>query len=115
MINEVSLLVMLVKVVDRLPRPLAPIKKGRGRPKTYSDQLFLKALVVMIVKHLHSVNELRCVLDQPTPEMIRLRQEFTCKGKYPTRLTWERRLKGLPDSLPGQIALFGHYLLEVLN
>jgi hypothetical protein len=115
MINEVSLLVMLVKLVGRLPLPLAPTKRSRGRPKTYSDQLFLKALVVMIVKHLHSVNELRCVLDQPTSEMIRLRQEFTCKGKYPTRRTWERRLKGLPDSLPSQIALLGHYLLEVLN
>jgi hypothetical protein len=115
MINEVSLLVMLVKLVDRLPRPLAPTKRGRGRPKTYSDQLFLKALIVMIVKHLHTVNELRCVLDQPTSEMLRLRQEFSVDGKYPTRRTWERRLNNLPDSLPGQIALFGHYLLEVLN
>ncbi len=73
MINEVSLLVMLVKLVDRLPLPLAPAKRGRGRPQTYPDRLFLKALVVMIVKHLHSVNELRTVLDQPTNEMMRLR------------------------------------------
>src|SRR5215210_255170 len=115
MINEVSLLVMLVKLVDRLPLPTAPSKRGRGRPKTYSDQLFLKALVVMIVKHLHTVNELRCVLDQSTPEMTRLRQEFTLDGKYPSRRTWERRLKDLPDSLPSQIALFGHYLLDLLN
>ncbi len=115
MINEVSLLVMLVKLVDRLPLPLAPAKRGRGRPQTYPDRLFLKALVVMIVKHLHSVNELRTVLDQPTNEMMRLRQEFTLAGKYPTRRTWQRRLKELPDSLPAQIALPGHYLLEVLN
>jgi hypothetical protein len=115
MINEVSLLVTLVKLLDRLPLPATPLKRGRGRPKTYPDQLFLKALVVMIVKHLHSVNELRTVLDQPTGEMMRLRQEFTLDGKYPTRRTWQRRLKGLPDSLPLQIALLGRYLLEVLN
>jgi hypothetical protein len=115
MINEVSLLVMLVKLVDRLPLPATPVKRGRGRPKTYSDRLFLKALVVMIVKHLHTVNELRSVLDQPTAQMLRLRQEFTLDGRYPTRRTWERRLKNLPDSLPLQIALLGHYLLEVLN
>lgn len=80
MINEVSLLVTLVKLVDRLPLPVAPAKRGRARPKTYSDRLFLKALVVMIVKHLHSINELRTVLDQPTSEMMRLRQEFTLDG-----------------------------------
>ena len=87
MIIEISLLVMLVKLLDRLPTvPLSP-KRGRGRPKTYDDRLFLKALVVMIVKHLHSVNELRCVLAQPTPEMARLQQEFMVEGKLPTRRT----------------------------
>jgi hypothetical protein len=115
MIIEVSLLVMLVKLVDRLPQPHPPQKRGRGRPKTYADQLFVKALVVMIVKHLHSVNELRLVLAQPTPEMERLRLEFMVKAKFPTRRTWERRLKALPDQLSAQIALFGHYLLAVLK
>src|SRR5690242_6678294 len=115
MINEVSLLVMLVKLVDRLPAPPPPVRRGRGRPKTYTDRLFLKALVVMIIKHLHSVNELRSVLEQPTPEMQRLRHEFMVEGKLPTRRTWERRLKALPQHLSAQIALFGRYLVQVLN
>ena len=33
MIGQVSLLVMLVKLVDRLPEPPAPAKRGRGPPK----------------------------------------------------------------------------------
>lgn len=117
MIIEVSLLVTLVKLVDRLPPAPAPQnqKRGRGRPKTYDERMFLKALVVMIVKHLHSVNELRTVLAQPTPEMERLRQEFMVEGKLPARRIWERRLAALPDQLPAQIGLLGRYLLEVLN
>ena len=33
MIGQVSLLVMLVKLVDRLPEPPAPAKRGRGARK----------------------------------------------------------------------------------
>ena len=58
MIGQSSLLVMLVGLVDRLPAPPPPTKRGRGRPKVYADRLFLKALVIMIVRHLHTVNEL---------------------------------------------------------
>ena len=30
-------------------------KRGRGHPQVYSDRLFLKALVIMIVRQIHSV------------------------------------------------------------
>jgi hypothetical protein len=36
-----------------IPTP-PQVKQGRGRPIIYSERLFLKALVIMIVKHLHS-------------------------------------------------------------
>ncbi len=42
MIPGESLLVTLVKLVDRIPMPPPP-KRGRGRPKFYPDRLFLKA------------------------------------------------------------------------
>lgn len=42
---------------------------GAGHPRVYSDRLFLKALVIMIVRHLHKVNERLRVLAQPTAEM----------------------------------------------
>jgi hypothetical protein len=111
MIGQVSLLVMLVRLVDRLPVPPLPAKRGPGRPKVYADQLFLKALVIMIVRHLHTVHELLTVLAQPTPEMHLLRAMLTVDGKLPARRTWERRLAALPDTLPAQIGCLGRHLV----
>ncbi len=115
MIGQVSLLVMLVKLVDRVPAPPPPPKRGRGRPKVYADRLFLKALVIMIVRHLHTVHELLTVLDQPTPEMRQLRTMLTEQGKFPCRRTWERRLAALPDTLPAQIGCLGRHLVALIQ
>jgi len=113
MIPQESLLVVLVKMIDRIPMPpRAPAK--RGRPTTYPEKLFLKALVIMIVKHLHKVHELLSVLNEPTFEMQQLRGLLTENGRYPARRTWERRLKGLPERLPAQIGCFGRYLVELI-
>jgi hypothetical protein len=68
----------------------------------------------MIVRHLHTVHELLSVLQQPTSEMQLLRDVLTCDGHYPTRRTWERRLKALPDSLPAQIGCLGRALVELI-
>ena len=115
MIGQVSLLVMLVKLVDRVPLPPPPAKRGRGRPKVYADQLFVKALVIMIVRHLHTVHELLTVLDQPTPEMQLLRTLLTEQGRFPCRRTWERRLATLPDTLPAQIGCLGRHLVALIQ
>ena len=115
MIGQDSLLVTLVRLVNRLPLPPSPLKRRRGRPKTYPDRLFLQALVIMIVRHLHTVHELLSVLEQPTPEMQTLRSELCFEGRYPTRRTWERRLKALPASLPAQIGCLGRYLVSLIQ
>lgn len=115
MIGQDTLLVSLVRLIDRLPVPVPPTKQPRGRPKTYPDRLFLKALVIMIVRHLHTVYELRSVLDQQTAEMQTLRTLLTIEGHYPSRRTWERRLKALPASLPAQIGCLGRYLVAVIR
>ena len=114
MLHREALLVTLVKMVDGIPMP-ASAKRGRGRPKMYPDRLFLKALVIMIVRHLHKVNEFLSVLEQPTAEMRELRSLLTEQGRYPKRRTWERRLKSLPESLPAQIGCFGRYLVELIQ
>ena len=114
MIEQDTLLVSLVRLVSRIPVPPPPPKRGRGRPKTYADRLFLQALVIMIVRHLHTVHELLSVLEQPTPEMQLLRDLLTCDGHYPTRRTWERRMGALPDSLSAQIGCLGRALVELL-
>jgi Transposase DDE domain len=115
MIGQESLLVSLVRLVDRLPAPPAPTKRARGRPCTYSDRLFLKALVVMIVRHLHTVHELLSVLAQDTSEMRTLRTLLTVDGQYPSRRTWERRLKRLPATLPAQIGCLGRHLVTLIQ
>ena len=115
MIHQDSLLVTLVKLVDRIPMPPPPAKRGRGRPKFYPDRLFLKALLIMIVRHLHKVNELRTVLEQTTQEMQDLRSLLTEQGCYPSRRTWERRLKSMPESLPAQIGCLGRYLVALIK
>jgi hypothetical protein len=115
MIGQDTLLVSLVRLIDRLSVPVPPAKRPRGRPKTYPDRLFLKALVIMIVRHLHTVYELRAVLDQPTAEMQTLRCLLTIEGRYPTRRTWERRLKALPASLPAQIGCLGRFLVALIR
>jgi hypothetical protein len=114
MVPETTILVALIELVDRLPEPPGPTQRRRGRPPTYSDRLFLKALVIMIVKHLAQVHTLLAVLEQPTPEMRRLRGLLTEDGRYPTRRTWERRLKRLPATLPAQIGCLGRHLVALL-
>jgi hypothetical protein len=74
----------------------------------------LKALVIMIVRRLPRVGSLLAALEQPTPEMRRLRALLSEDGRYPTRRTFERRLKAIPASLPAQIGCLGRYLVEAL-
>lgn len=114
MVPEESLLVTLVALIDRIPLP-PPGPRQRGRPVTYSERLFLKALVVMVLKRLPTVHALLAVLDQPTPEMRRLRELLTDGGRFPTRRTWERRLAAAPATLPAQIACLGHELVGLLD
>jgi hypothetical protein len=69
MVSQDSLLVTLVKLVDRVPMPALPTQRGRGHPIVYPDRLFLKAVVIMIVRHVHNVHELLSVVTQPTEDM----------------------------------------------
>src|SRR5690349_2109310 len=101
MVHEISLLVILVRLVDRIPTPPPPAERQRGRPRHYTDRLFLKALVSMIVKHLHTPYELLSVLQQDTAAMAALRQELTQDGRYPSRRTWAALIR-LTLSLQGQ-------------
>ena len=115
MIEHETLLVTLVKLVSRIPVPPPPATRGRGRPRTYPDRLFLKALVIMIVRHLHTVHDLLSVLAQPTAEMRTLRGLLTVDGRFPARRTWERRLQAIPATLPAQIGCLGRALVALIQ
>jgi hypothetical protein len=109
---EDSVLIALVQLVAHLPVPAPP--RRRGRPPVYSDRLFLKALVVMIVRRLAQVHTRLAVLEEPTPERRRLRALLTEGGRVPARRTWERRLRAVPDRLPAQIGGLGRALVGAL-
>jgi hypothetical protein len=115
MIEHETLLVTLVKLVSRIPVPPPPATRGRGRPQTYPDRLFLQALVIMIVRHLHTVHALFSVLAQPTAEMHSLRGLLTVDGRFPARRTWERRLQAIPATLPAQIGCLGRALVLLIQ
>jgi hypothetical protein len=74
MVPRDSLLVTLVGLIVLIPVPAGPVKRRRGRCKTYPDGLFLKALVIMIVRQIHTPSGLLAILAQKPGEMQVLRQ-----------------------------------------
>ena len=115
MIYQDSVLVQLIRLVDQIPTPQPPPRRPRGRPIFYSEKLFMKAVVIMIVRRLHKVGELLAVLEEESAQMQQVRQLLFEGGRFPSRRTFQRRLKTLPDSLPDQIGCLGRYLVEVLE
>jgi hypothetical protein len=119
MIAQDSVLVQLVRLVDCLPTPPHPAARPRrrGRPHLYPDTLFLKALVIMIVRRLHKVGELLAVLEEPTPQIRSLRELLGEEGggRFPSRRTFERRLRALPETLPARIGCLGRHLVALIE
>lgn len=114
MVPDTSPVTALIAVIDRIPVP--PPVSRRGRPVVYPDRLFLKGLVIMILKRLPKVHLLLAVLEQDTSDMTRLRALLTdAQGRYPSRRTWERRLRIIPDTLPAQIGCLGRELVALLD
>jgi hypothetical protein len=113
MVPHGSVLLALVDLIDVIPLPAAAARTGR--PPVYADRLFLKALVVMLVRDVSTVGGLLAILEQPTPEMQALRSRLTVQGRFPSRRTWERRLATLPSTLPARIGCLGRHLVGVLD
>ena len=114
MITEVSLLVRLITLLDKIPPPPPPGKRPRGKPRQDSEALILKALLVMIVRRLYTAHALLAFLAQDDPTVRAVRAQLTEHGNFPTRRTWERRLAVLPPRLPTMIGWFGRHLVTVL-
>lgn len=116
MLLREPLLVTFVKLVDRIPTDEGEKARRRGRPKVYEDRLMVKALVIMIIRHLYSAYSLLAFLEQDTELTQQLRALLTTSdGCFATRRTWERRLAALPTSLPGLIGSLGRYLVACLQ
>ena len=115
MVPQSSLLIALVDLIDSLPSPPVKARGGSrgGRPPVYSDRLFLKALVIMLVRNVSTVGGLIAILEQPTWEMQVLRARLGERGRFPSRRTWERRLATLPSSLPARIGCLGRHAVAI--
>jgi hypothetical protein len=114
MLHREPVLVMLLKLVDQVPWPESTSPRRRGRPKTYTDRLIVKALVIMVIRRLYTAYSLLAFLEQETELTCHLRLLLLEDGRFPCRRTWERRLAVLPDSLPGLIGCCGRHLVTLL-
>ena len=115
MLTHASILVSLLWLVEQIPTPPPPVKRQRGRQETYCDKLFVKALIVMIIRRLSTAYALRSFLDQDDPVAHQIRPLLTEHGRFPTRRTWERRLQTLPARLPTLIGCLGRPLVTLLQ
>ena len=52
MLTRGSILVSFLWLVEQIPTPPLPVKRQRGRQEIYADKLFVKALLIMIIRRL---------------------------------------------------------------
>ena len=115
MLTHGSILVSLLWLVEQIPTPPPLAKRQRGRQETYSDKLFVKALIVMIIWRLYTAYALLSFLEQAEPVAQQIRPLLTEHGRFPTRRTWERRFATLPARLPALIGCLGRHLVTLLQ
>ena len=96
MLRHTSVLVSLVRLIDRLPWPPEPSKRLRGHPKTYSDRLIVKALVIMIIRRLYTAYALLAFLDQDDPLPQQLRPLLCEQGRFPSESMEMLGINGKP-------------------
>src|SRR5215510_14827206 len=83
MLAHGSILVSLLWLVEQLPVP-PPAKRQRGRQATYSDKLFVKALIVMLIRRLYTAYALLHFLEQDDPVALQIRPLLMEHGPIPT-------------------------------
>lgn len=114
MVPDATPLLTLLALIDTIPLPAAEPSR-RGHPPVFGERLFLKGVVVMVLKRVTTVHGLLAVLEQDTSEMHQVRQLLTEGGRFPSRRTWERRLAAIATTLPDQIACLGDDLVTLLD
>ena len=112
--NPPSALLDLLSLLDQVE--LAPEAPRRGRPCRYPERLFVKLVIVMVIRDVHRVHGLLALLAEPDLAAVRaaLAQDIP-DGVWPSRRTCERRLAHLAARLPQHVAALGQALLPLLT
>jgi len=100
MLTHGSILVSLLWLVEQIPTPPPPAKRQRGRQETYSDKLFVKALIVMITRRLYTAYALLHFLEQDDPVARQIRPLLTEHGRFPGSVASFRLRRFVVRSLP---------------
>lgn len=102
-------------MVDDAPAPPPPPTRPRGAAVSYPETIFLKGLLVMLLRQLTTPHALLAFLEQDDPAIAQLRDELKDGGIIPSRRTWERRLQKLSRRLPELIGSLGRALVGELE
>jgi hypothetical protein len=109
-----TLLVELLSLLDHVA--LAPEEPRRGRPCRYPERLFVKLVIVMVVREVSTVHGVLALLAEPALAEARAAlARATPDGVLPSRRTCERRLARLAGRLSAQVAALGADLLPLLE
>ena len=112
MVPQASVLLALVKFIEVIPTRRHGAR--RAGPPVYSDRLFLKALVIMLVRNVSTISGLLAILEQATWEMQACGHADRA-GRSPSRRTWERRLAMLPSALPARTGCLERHLVGLID
>jgi hypothetical protein len=115
MLTQGRILGSLLWLVEQIPTPPPPVQRQRGRQEFYADTLFVKALIVMIMRRLSTADALLRFLEQDEPVAHQMRPLLTEHGRFPPRRTWERRFATLPARRPALIGCLGRPLVTRLQ
>jgi hypothetical protein len=120
--RDSALLQILNKVDAELARELDvqtgqadSLRAGRGRPNTYPEILFLKAVLLMTILKLNKIHELLTTIEQNTHAMRAAREHLLHDGRRPDRRTFERRCARLTRKLPDLIAKLAARILQGMD
>lgn len=97
MVAESEPLVDLLTLVVGIRLP--DVQPRRGRPEVYAAHLFLKALVVMLVRRVWTAHGLLAILAEPTPQVAPVRAWRS--GGSGKRAAGLRYWSTLPAGAPG--------------
>ena len=103
-----SNLLRLLRLVDSVPWPKPP--RRRGRPYVYPFVVLLKCFVVMVWQRIDSNRGLHAFLtmDKPYPRVVC--EACGLSQRMPSRRTLDRRLKAMPPMLKASIRIMAKIL-----